>query len=357
MRHTLASFKAAYNWQQTLNLSSTDPRWLQLLNEALEQLMTMGMWVGTWQRYRIATHDNQITWPRQFQTIQVVDICGIPTPVRNEWYEYLEQGPGMWSACSDCDTLKYIDRGNGFVMFDDLRVESYLRLYPQFAADVGKVVNIRGYDTNHQWVLTNNGATVGEDVTLALPYVDTVTAWMPQVFREVIKAETVGHVRAYSFAIDDVNWPGSPGNVTLTAMAVWEPSETVPNYRRCVIPTLDDAGGCCTDASLVGSTAKPTVTVQAKLAFIPLSSDLDVLPLQNGPAIKLAMLALTRKERGDDAGARAAMYGVLDPVRRKFVDGAIPLLEDELDQHEGYGVTAPLRLERSIDNAGVYNLI
>lgn len=354
-RITLGQFKTRFSWTQVVNMAPSDPRWLMLCNEALERLLNMGLWVGSYQRYQICTSNGQLTWPRQFDTIEVIDICGQPTTIRNQWFEFLDQGPGLWKGgCGVrpglcCSTYNYLDRGRGFVMFDDPRVYCKLRFYPQFASDVGKVINIRGYDENRQEVLTDDGATVGENVTLALPWVDTVTTWMPQVFREIIKPKTNGYVRCYSY-------PSTGDQEDLTALAVWEPTETIPNYRRCVIPSLaNQQGSCCN--GLVPTTCKPTVTVMAKLAFIPLESDLDIIPLTCAPAIKMAMLSIMKQERGDTEGAHAAMWGVFNPVTRQFEDGAIPLLEAELAVYQGSGSVAPLRIERNLDTANILNLI
>lgn len=371
MRYTLSNFKQAFSWVAFLNMGPTDPRWLLLLNEALSRLMNLGLWVGTYQRYQICTNNACLTWPRQFETIEVVDVCGVPITVRNQWFEFLDQGPGLWRGgrggrCGlTCPTINYLDRGRGFVTFDDPTDYCYIRLFTQFAADAGKNVNLRGWDLNQQWVLTNDGAVVGENLTLTATYIDSTTVWMPQVFREAIKDKTLGHVRAYWYSSSDpyvtgLNPDGSPhainlAMVTLYPIALWEPGELVPDYRRCVIPSISRNAGCC--SGLVPNDCKPTVTVMAKLAFVPLDNDLDLLPLTNAAAVKMAMLSVLKQERGDLEGARAAMWGNLNPITKQFEDGAVPLLENELATFQGSGSVAPIRLERGVDNAGVLNLI
>lgn len=363
-RYTLTQFKQTANWVQFLGMDSSDPRWLLLLNEALQRLVAMPQpWCGKVQSYRFCANSSCITCPRQFETIEVMDICNQPYQIRNQWFEYLENGPG-YARTKMCGITDAFDRGRGFVMFDDIRVASKIRLYPQFNSDVGKVVNIRGFDSVGQEVLTDNGTTIGENITIASPYVDSVTTWMPQVFREVILPRRAGYLRCYSY---DASLPPPPASPTssdtpLTALASWEPTETIPNYRRYFIPTLSVATtkgcGCSNGLSTPSSCNKYTVTIMAKLAFIPIESELDVLPLTSAPAIKLAMLSVLKQERGDDAGAKAAMYGILNPATRRYEDGAIPILEDELAAQQGDGTVVPLRLEsRLTDRAYVVNLI
>ena len=359
MRLTLAEFKPTSNWPQVLNLDSSDPRWLQLLNQATHRLLNMAMWMGTTQRYAICVINGCMTWARQFEAIYAMDICGRTVPLRSQWHEFLENGPGLGSL-GNCGVFNAYDRGSGFAMFDDITVASKIRLYPQFSADVGKTVTIRGLDSGMQPVLTDSGDTVGEVLTLAAPFVDSATTWAPQVFSEVIKEATKGHVMAYSYDASLPVPPASPGasDTPLKALAIWEPTETLPDYRRSYLPTM--AGGGCGVVNANGDACsnRKLVTVIAKVKFITISSDLDFLPISNPSALKLAMLSIMREERGDAEGARVAMYGSLDPLRRRYIGGAVPILEDELDSYQGPGAVMVIRRESGMtDGAQVYNMI
>lgn len=359
MRNTLASFKTTANWPQVLNMDSSDPRWLNLLNEASFRLLSMGMWVGTTFKYAICVNNACITWPRNFESIIAMDVCDSPMTLRSQWHEFLENGPGL-ARLKCCNSMNSFDRGAGFTMFDDLYGNSIIRLYPQFASDVSKTVTIRGLDSNYQRVLTVNGTVDGEVIPLALPFVDSNTVWGRQVIREVIKQPTIGYVRAYAYDAALPPPPASPGpnDTPLIPLAIWEPTETLPDYRRSFIPALDSIRGCRCSDTLTSDCQKTRVTVIAKQKFIPVASDLDFLPIGNAPALKLAMLAVMREERGDTAGAQTAMYGVLDPVRRRYVNGAVPILDDELSEYQGAGVVIPIRLESSLtDRATLVNII
>lgn len=347
MKLTVSEFKSRFNWQQVLNLSVTDPRWLQYLNEALQRLMAPGMWVGTTGRYQVCVREACLTWPRTFDTIEAMEICNRPVPIHNQWFEFLENGPGR-AQLRGCARPGMLDRGSGHAMFDDTRVNSVIRLYPQYSADVGKTVTIRGFDMDGHEVLTNSGNTQGEIITLAQPYVDSTTIWGPQVFRDVIKDVTKGYVRAFSYDATLPPPPATPqpSDTPLKAMAAWEPTETLPDYRRSYIPEIDSQHrGCgCNNSFTTSTTCLPScVTVIAKHLFIPVESDLDMLPLGNAPAIKLAMRSVMLEERGDADGARRCMQGTFDPIRRRYTDGAIPLLEEELSSHQGDGTVITLR--------------
>jgi hypothetical protein len=98
--------------------------------------------------------------------------------------------------------------------------------------------------------------------------------------------------------------------------------------------------------------------VLAKLAHIPVTADDDFLLISNVAALSLAMQAVMLRQRQDWAGSRLAMHGSFDPYLRKYVNGAIPLLEDELAAYQGAGTVSSIRLESSLtDRAYVANLI
>lgn len=360
-RLTVDELKPACNWVSAINVDSSDPRWLIYLNECLEAFVNCALWDRVTQRYQICVNQSCITWPRPFIGIQVADVCRRPFQLRNHWFEFLEGGPGK-ASLKDCSQFNVLDRGRGYTMFDDLTTASKIRLYPQFAQDLGKKVTIRGYDSSGNYVLTNAGSTQGEVLTLAAPYVESATIWMRQVFREVIKDETLGYVRAYSW---DVTLPAPPANpgpndTPLKPMAIWEPDEKLPDYRRSFIPWLSSSGSLnncgCNDNS--SSCDKTTVTVIAKLQHIPVKNGSDFLPISNIGALKLGMMSIVLRERQDFAGADRAWFGTWDPIRKKYLGGALGLLEDELDSFQGTGTVVPIRLEsQTIDRATLENLI
>jgi hypothetical protein len=355
-RRTCSELKSAVDWTEVLGICPDHPSFLKLLNQALPRLMNAGLYVDQTQLYRFCTSKACITLPRQFSTFEVVDVCNHPAQVRNQWFEFLENGPGMTTlsqSCSGtgtggCHGMNVHPRGRGFAGFGDLTFEeSRIRLFPTQAADAGKYITVRGYDSNGNWVLTSGGNVEGEAMRLAFPYVDSVTVWGKQQFRQVIKAITKGFVKAYVYDANDES-----GDPTLCPIASWEPSETLPDYRRYLIPAIEGMGSGCS-----GVTGEPVkVDVIARLQHVDVVSDLDILPIGNIPALKLGMLAIQKEERGDLEGARIALYGSFDPIRRRFVGGAIPTLEDELEAFAGSGTVIPLRIT-SHGRPNVVNLI
>ena len=357
MRLTLGALRAAANWGNTIGLCPTSDEFTQVLNQALERLMHAGKWVGLIQRYQLCTSAACITLPRQFNTVEVMDVCNAPIPIRNGWFEFVDNGPGR-ATPNGGNYFNLLDRGRGYALFSDPTETCILRLVPRSASDVGKVINIRGVDANGDIVYTASGNTLGEDVTLALPFVDTVTEWGAQTFRDVQKAVTKGYVDVYWYPVGDDSSPTKCGQ--------WEPAETLPDYRRYYLPYIvnmsscDQSTGACGESATPCSSPNVTVTALVKLAFVPLSGDNnEFLPLSNVPALKQAMRAVQLEERGDVEGARYAMQGTWDAAALRFVGGAIPLLEEELAEHLGDGVVHTPRFQSkySWGFGGVENLI
>lgn len=356
MRLTYAELKSAASWAQSINLCVTDARFLQYLNQALPRLMNRGRYVGLNQKYAVCTAGSFITLPRRFQTAEVMDVCKYPVQIRNGWFEFLENGPGRVASQTDCAGNNAYDRGRGFAGFADLPYDNTkIRLVPILGADAQKTVTIRGTDSAGNYVLTNAGATDGERMVLAFPHVDSITVWGKQEFRTVLKDVTKGFVKAYAY--DYLNDPGAA--TTLVQIGLWEPSETIPDYRRYEVPMVTSIKKCSSCQGAVNyDCADVSVIVMARMAFVPVVNDLDVLPIGNVEAIKLAMVAVMKTERNDFQGAQLAMYGGIDPVRRTYVNGAIPLLEDELDAEQGAGTIAPIRLDGfGISGPGVQSFI
>lgn len=355
MRITYSQFKASFSAAESTNLCVTDSRFLQYLNQALPRLMNHGPYVGQHQKYAMCTAGSFITLPRQFRTADVMDVCKYPVQIRNRWFEFLENGPGRVTSQTDCAGNNAYDRGRGFAGFADLPYDqTKIRLVPTLGADAQKTVTIRGTNSAGDYVLTNSGNTDGEVLTLAFPHVDSTTIWGKQEFRVVLKDKTKGFVKAYAY-----DYANDPGATNLTQLALWEPSETLPDYRRYEVPQVTSIKKCSSCQNAVDyDCADVSVIVMARLQFIPIENDLDILPISNVEAIKLAMLSVIKMERNDQEGARLAMYGQLDPVKRTYINGAIPLLEAELDAEQGYGAVAPMRIDSfEMSGPGIINII
>ncbi|NBS69239.1 hypothetical protein EBT31_10055 [bacterium] len=264
---------------RVIGTCTDDPRVYEYINQACRRLLHKGLWAGAYGRFTIFTNNGCITWPRQIETIEAVaDCCAVGT-VRNQWFEFQETGFGLVNGGGQvCLGNQLLDRGT-VVSYRDLSggTNNYLRVYPGDLSDVGKTITLQGTDNNGQWIRTQSGSIWidGEKVTLALPYVQTTKKFT--TLTGVIRQATNTVSRLYEY---------DATTLAETDIAVYDPDETLPQYRRSYL------GNRCN-----ANEDKP-VTVMAKMRHINASTPNDYLIPPCADAIKLMVQAI-RKEEND----------------------------------------------------------
>jgi len=305
-----------------LNLCATDSRTTDYINEAQRRLIESGKWKGTYGKFTLCATNGCIAWPRQIETIETVAVCSNPGTVRNGWFEFVESGYGLMS---NKDNIGYqlLDRGESPTHSDLSGAGKQLRVYAFLEADAGKTITIQGYDSNNNWVRTlksGSGATAvyqdGEVVTLVNGYVDTTTSF--KSVTNVLKDTTQGNVQVYE--ITDAVTP------TLVDIATYQPDETLPSYRRSMIPSLGGAAGCQD-----GDEKRVPVTVIAKLRFINAVNDTDVLMVSDLYAVKNMAIAIKLEENRDFGAAAEYRNLAYDSLQNQIAnhmgDGVVPVLQ------------------------------
>lgn len=305
-----------------LNLCATDSRTTDYINEAQRRLIESGKWKGTYGKFTLCATNGCIAWPRQIETIETVAVCSNPGTVRNGWFEFVESGYGLMS---NKDNIGYqlLDRGESPTHSDLSGAGKQLRVYAFLEADAGKTITIQGYDSNNNWVRTlksGSGATAvyqdGEVVTLVNGYVDTTTSF--KSVTNVLKDTTQGNVQVYE--ITDAATP------TLVDIATYQPDETLPSYRRSMIPSLGGAAGCED-----GDEKRVPVTVIAKLRFINAVNDTDVLMVSDLYAVKNMAIAIKLEENRDFGAAAEYRNLAYDSLQNQIAnhmgDGVVPVLQ------------------------------
>jgi hypothetical protein len=328
-RITLGILKRSLN-NRLANYCNDDPRLTDLVNRACQRLLEELKSVGTFIRYRVCVNQSCITWPRQIETIEAVAICRRPGTVRNGWFEFLEGGPGVMSetacgtnSCSGRAGLTLLDAGES-VQFDDLvGTDKKLAISVDVDEEDDATILIQYYDSNGQWVRTQPDTAWidGEEITLpatgAFAYT-SLNVMAPGAIR-VIKPVTNGVVRLWEYDVNTTN---------LRALAVYEPSEEIPVYRRSTIPNLPMIP-CC---DRTDECAKISVEVVAKIRFIPVTDDNDFLPISHLEAVRLACQAIHKEE--SDLLDDAAKYWVM----------AVRCLTKQLEHWIGHGAVQPMRM-------------
>lgn len=320
MKLTLGDCRATI--ARVLNVTSASAQVVTYLNEATQRLLYKGKWPGTYMRYRICVNDGCITWPRQIETIEAIAIGGSPASIRNGWFEFYPMGPGIESANCSCTSATESCSGGALglkdrmsaVAFDDIIPSGKkIRVYADLNEAVGSQILLQGYDDTGNWILTNDGATNGELVTISTTPQDTVNYF--SALTGVQKPVTNGSVRLYE--LTEIGG-------ALKALAVYEPDETRPEYRRSLVTGL-----CASDD---GTCDKTSVEVMAKLRFIPVANDTDWVMIGNLPALKCEVMAILKEERN------------LIPEAAVYSAKAVELLRDELKHWMGDGATITLKV-------------
>lgn len=304
-----------------------DARVVSYVNRAVRRLMPKGKWVGTMQNYRICASNDCITWPRQIATIELAAVCGTPIKVRNEWYEFNESGPGIQTGTSG---LKLVDRGRhpAFADITGGATDRKIKVYADVNEGSGKYIILQGQDENGNWIRTQSGSTWIDGERVAIPSSANLQSLTTKKFSKlsrVIKDATSGNVRLYEY--------DSTNSTNIRALAVYEPDEKLPVYRRSFLPGLSQqhSGGTCESAQ---------VDVSAKLLFMPVANENDFVMLGNIDALE----EMTR--------------GLVHFDNRNFADGftcerlALGLLNDELSQYLGDGPVVAMRVEKDNFGAG-----
>jgi hypothetical protein len=157
-----------------------------------------------------------------------------------------------------------------------------------------------GSVTSYPWTTTwNNAITLTE-----LPRT-TVNAF--RSIDAINKTATKGWVRVY--AVD-------PTTGSESCIAIFAPSETLPQYRRYAIPGFESEEGA-------------TVTVLAKRKFIPVVTDDDDLIVTNLGALKMMAIAIEKEENNNIQ--EAVVYEAK----------AVELLKEELKEVQGSALGRP----------------
>jgi len=246
-------------------------------------------WFGTWAEvaFNVSQTEPYITLPREIARLEAINVCNVPVPVRNQWYEYLAFGDGrmpkdnVWRTNNGILTNAYT-RNNVVTSVDMTNSPQYIVAYITDAQDVGKRTLIAGSDASGNPIysldVTNNVA--GTFLTFTSPSVST--AMVISSIYGIQKDVTVGEVRYYQHD------PNTGDEILLLTMA---PGETTASYRRyylhnlprtcCAADTL--SGGCCVANN--PSTTIIQVTALAKLDLIPVQVPTDYLLFQNLEAI------------------------------------------------------------------------
>jgi hypothetical protein len=255
------------------------------VNEGIEFLYMRGDWWTSVKKAQFCIHNGCIVWPRFVGRLRAMKWCRTPIPITSVWGEFLPFNPSMVDAGCLCSDFGVSNHGTSpvFRNVDCGRDNIKIRAYTQCQADLGKTVTLFGLDSNGNELVTKNTEentwSSGIVLTLAKPFVSTTMDI--RTITRVIKDETECPIRLFQYdTVNDV----------LIDMAVYQPSETNPQYIASKI------GGMKCACPTSGCNGEQSIEVLFKLALLPLRDDTDISPIQNRKAIKLIIQSIKAEE-------------------------------------------------------------
>lgn len=254
------------------------------VNEAQERLINDPLapdegWFGGWARmaFTVSRSEPTIVTPVEVARIILMDVCKHPIVIRNEFFEFLQFGPGFQpkgcpqSSNPGCHGLAAYERET-VVTFEPLLTPAQtIRVYASDPNDYGRTALIQGKDANGNPIFFVDAATgntgKGETVQFATPFTDTTNQFSE--ITGIQKQKTFGEIQFFQV---------NPDTGVESPLLVMQPSETTALYRKYFINGLPN--GCC---NIAGGTVQ--VLAMCKLDYIPAEVDSDYLRIHSIPAL------------------------------------------------------------------------
>lgn len=340
MRITLADAKNSRLPSQ-IGACATDQRFLDLLNEAQERLLITGMWWGTVQKWRFCATDGCVALPSQFATLEAVAVCGRPISVRDQFYEFLENGfgirgptintntQGTVSPCcggvsGTCGIQEALYRGHYPIFSDIIPTGKQLQLVCDKLTDVGKTVLCLGYDDNNNWIRTTQNGVVSDGEVVALAQGSGTLS--VNNFSVVTDLQPPKPTFGQPGALDGQWWLYEYTTATAAQRLIgqYQYFDVRPSFARYFFPAIipfTTSTGACTQV---------LVEALVKLEFIPVKNDTDYLIIGSLPALKEAMMALSKAEDEPDALRKVQIVSAGITVAKQILD-------QQLDHYLGSG--------------------
>lgn len=265
---------------------------LKYSNDAVRQLINRGNWWSSVMPMVGCVRSGVITWPRGVATILGLNFCDRQAVLSNRWYQFMQPDSRHRQWAHDFNRAGWhgqlrVESASTSPVFNPIAAEGFnIRTYVTDKADAGKTITYYGTDVNGQPVFStraDNTIQEGEQVTLAVPFADTVNNF--RHISRVVKDVTNRDVVAYQ---------NSVAQGMMLDLARYQPTETSPQY----VTTQVRGHGC-------NEGCNRQVEALVKVNFIPFQFPDDLVQIDNEDAIRDMLLAIRKKEQGDIAGSVA----------------------------------------------------
>jgi len=286
----------------------TSQEFIDLLNEGTRLLMKRGNWTGTIQFADVCIYNHIVVWNRYVGTVLGLHSNCRSTIPMNQWFDWVYPGDTEgrdrfvnWHR-NGCGTVFTGDLGTTPV-FNQIcpNTPQFIQPYITVNADIGKTLTIFGIDDNNQPVITQRPDGTyqpGEVIALGIPYSQSIKQYR-RVDR-VVKDPTQGRINVMKF---------DPVAALQTPLAVYEPSETAPEYLQSRVPHNRGVTGC-----------PNLISAMVKVKFVEAQRPTDLVQVDNLDALAIAMQSVKHSDAYDHAGAEAAMMRAVRDLNYQLRD-------------------------------------
>lgn len=342
-QYQLADAQNDIGLQNVAGFVSTTPQFIDLINRAQRRLMKRGDFFGMVQEATFVFQGCYIVWPKYVGTILAARMGHRNQPqVSNMWYSFTgswHRHPCHWHGdvvLQDAgETCLFSDISAGIVDANGSGGGQYLRYYVQAPQDLGKTITLFGTQYGNQplqqTVIVNNVATVQTGLTLvgATPFVSTSV--LVTGVDSIIRQATQGPATLYEY---------DTTTNTLRLLAVFDPNDTNPRYRRSCILNFNSRLGCNPNNST--SPVYHQLQALVKLEFVPVVNPWDFLLVDDFDALTFAVQAIKAEEAGDVNTANAFFLRAIGELNARDRD-KMPTWETPVAVHPlmGRRITNP----------------
>lgn len=272
-----------------------------LMDEALERGLNSGRFLGSRVTLNISVNSSGVlTLPRQFLSIQGVQVDGTARDLAGQWYTYLD---GTSDASQFSNNV--VDQGEGYCTYTDPSEACRLRID---CADADPDdARVQGYDQVSTQIFKDSDGTLGFDLEFGV----TSTQYVSRLTK-IIMPVTIGY-KTLTAVYDDS---------TEAVIGIYEPGETDPSYRRYYVPeaTMQDAD----------SLEDSSVIALCKRRHVKAVSDNDPLFTNNFGALKNLVLSVHWENEGDETRSQMHFTNAIkllnDEVRSSKADSEIGMI-------------------------------
>ncbi len=282
-------------------MQASDPRVVDIINSATEELMNEADYTCLVDRYTFKTYGGTITLPFKYDRILQCKVGSLPIGMRSSWFEFVGEGGGLSSEWEDTCYSGVLDRDEAITFIDIPGTLSSNTAWDEgFSLGFGNALTykirletqadervdgnlpenciIQGRDDTGVEVRTNTGAAYIQGESLqwindnGLQYAQSTRNFTDLL--GATKPRTNMPIYVYAVPSD-----GSP----YIHIGTWEAEVTNPSYRRYRINGLN-------------IDTQYTVMCRVRKRFYPVVDDTDALIISNVPALKAMCQAVYAQE-------------------------------------------------------------